>query len=209
MMVALLVACSCLLFGSIASAQQENREELSVEDVQDAWDLGKGSRGNEVAQLQRVLAQVGYYPGAIDGAFGHQTETAVKRAQSALGVEINGRSSRHLMEGLRRVTEMTPSRSGTGFRSTKVLTMEATAYTPYDAGVIGITANGNRMRRGLVAVDTRVIPFGTRLYIEGYGFAIADDTGGAIRGNKIDLAMDSLNEAFAFGRRTVVVHILE
>ena len=65
------------------------------------------------------------------------------------------------------------------------------------------------MRRGLVAVDTRVIPFGTRLYIEGYGFAVADDTGGAIRGNKIDLAMDTLSEAYQFGRRTVVVHILE
>ena len=106
------------------------------------------------------------------------------------------------------MNESSPSR-GASFRATRVLTMEATAYTPYDAGVSGITANGNRMRRGLVAVDTRVIPFGTRLYIEGYGFAVADDTGGAIRGNKIDLAMDTLSEAYQFGRRTVVVHILE
>ena len=53
-----------------------------------------------------------------------------------------------------------------------------------------------------------MIPLGTRLYIEGYGEAIADDTGGAIVGNRIDLGMDSRDEALDFGRQDVVVHIL-
>ena len=65
------------------------------------------------------------------------------------------------------------------------------------------------MRRGLVATDPRIIPMGTRLYIEGYGYAIADDTGGAIRGHKIDLAVDTLTEAYQIGRRQMTVYILE
>lgn len=195
---------------TLVQREEAAQVEKVVKEVPvDIWNLGVGSRGREVTQLQQLLSQVGCYAGSVDGVYGGQTERAVKKAQASLSVDITGRSDRMLMEGIRRMTEASPSRSGAGFRATRVLTMEATAYTPYDAGVIGITANGNAMRRGLVAVDTRVIPFGTRLYIEGYGYAIADDTGGAIRGNKIDLAMDTLEEAFQFGRRSVTVHILE
>jgi 3D (Asp-Asp-Asp) domain-containing protein len=57
-------------------------------------------------------------------------------------------------------------------------------------------------------VDPRVIPLGTRLYIPGYGFAIAGDTGGAIVGRRIDLGFDSLGDAMAFGRRAVKVYTL-
>ena len=71
-----------------------------------------------------------------------------------------------------------------------------------------IPANGHRLQRGMVAVDPDVIPLGTQLYIEGYGYAVADDTGGAIVGNRIDLAMDSTSEAENFGRRDVVVYVL-
>ncbi|MBP8617589.1 3D domain-containing protein, partial [Veillonella sp.] len=62
--------------------------------------------------------------------------------------------------------------------------------------------------RGLVSVDPDVIPLGTELYIEGYGYAVADDTGGAIRGHKIDLAVDSYDETIQFGRRDVTVYVL-
>lgn len=94
-------------------------------------------------------------------------------------------------------------------RFTEVKQMEATAYTPWDEGCIGITANGMKAGHGVVAVDPRVIPLGTRVYIEGYGYAIAADTGGAIKGNRIDLCMETKNEAFSFGRRPVKVYILE
>ena len=52
-------------------------------------------------------------------------------------------------------------------------------------------------------------PLGTEVYVEGYGYAVADDTGGAIIGHRIDLAMDSYNEAIQFGRRIVKVYILD
>lgn len=99
----------------------------------------------------------------------------------------------------------------------KKLTMKSTAYTagaestgknPSDKNY-AITASGMKAQKGVVAVDTDVIPFGTKLYIEGYGNAIAGDTGSAIKGNKIDVFVDSYNEAINWGVRTVDVYILE
>jgi len=91
----------------------------------------------------------------------------------------------------------------------KVLTMIATAYCPLEPGLDYGTATGMRAQKGVVAVDPRVIPLGTRLYIDGYGYAIAGDTGSAIKGNRIDLCFDTLQEVYAFGRRLVTVRILD
>ena len=90
-----------------------------------------------------------------------------------------------------------------------VLTMEASAYLPSDGGGSGITASGIPAGYGVVAVDPWVIPLGTRLYIPGYGEAIAADTGGAIRGNKIDLCMEDYASCMQFGRRFVDVYVLD
>ena len=60
-----------------------------------------------------------------------------------------------------------------------------------------------------MSVDPKVIPLGTEVFVEGYGYAIADDTGGAIRGHRIDVAMDSHYEAIQWGRRSVRVYILK
>lgn len=87
-------------------------------------------------------------------------------------------------------------------------TMEATAYTGH-----GITAMGTvpvRDPQGLstVAVDKTVIPLGSKVYVPGYGYAVADDTGDAIKGMKIDLYMNSEGECYSFGRRNVTVHVI-
>lgn len=97
------------------------------------------------------------------------------------------------------------------FTRSKVLTMQASAYDPSagrGAAATFKTANGMRARYGLVAVDPRVIKLGTLLYVEGYGLALAADTGGAIKGNRIDLCMNTYAECMQFGRRNVRVHIL-
>lgn len=99
-----------------------------------------------------------------------------------------------------------PSRGTIRFK--KMLVMEATAYTPFDDGQSGLTASGIPARRGVVSVDPRVIPLGTRVYVMGYGPALAADTGGAIKGARIDLCIEDYNEAIRFGRRTVEVYIL-
>lgn len=96
------------------------------------------------------------------------------------------------------------------------INMKSTAYTagpestgkrPGDRGY-GITASGMKAQKGVVAVDTRIIPFGTKLYIEGYGYAVAGDTGSAIKGNKIDVFFDSYNDAIQYGVKNVNVYIL-
>lgn len=107
--------------------------------------------------------------------------------------------------------------------ATRSYVMNATAYEagPLSTGKrpgqigYGITASGTRARRGTVAVDRRVIPLGTKLYIKSldpsvadYGYAIAEDTGGAIKGMRIDLFMNTVWECFQFGRRKVKVFIL-
>ena len=90
----------------------------------------------------------------------------------------------------------------------KCITMEASAYLPSDGGGSGITATGAIARHGIVAVDPRVIPLGTKVFIPGYGIAVAADTGGAIKGQRIDLCMESYHDAIQFGRRDISVYVL-
>ncbi|MGO4890203.1 ubiquitin-like domain-containing protein [Anaerobacillus sp. MEB173] len=95
----------------------------------------------------------------------------------------------------------------------KVLTMTATAYTANCSGCSGITATGinlnNNRNAKVVAVDPNVIPLGTRVHVEGYGNAIAGDTGGAIKGNKIDVHVPTKSDASSWGRKSVKVTILD
>ena len=92
--------------------------------------------------------------------------------------------------------------------ATTAYEMVATAYTANCYGCSGITAIGLHAGHGIVAVDPNVIPLGSRLYVKGYGLAIAGDTGGAIRGDRIDLGFDSYSDATEFGRRPVRVYLL-
>lgn len=92
------------------------------------------------------------------------------------------------------------------------LVMEATAYCPLVSETDGNpwrTSIGLSSSYGVVAVDPTVIPYYTPLYVEGYGYAIAGDTGGAIRGNRIDLFFYTAEETRRFGRRMVKVWILD
>lgn len=94
------------------------------------------------------------------------------------------------------------------------LSVESCGKTPDDPEY-GITRSGTQARRGVVAVDPKVIPLGSRLYVESldgredYGFAVAEDTGGAVKGNIIDLFMETEAEVAAYGKRRVRVYILE
>lgn len=90
--------------------------------------------------------------------------------------------------------------------------VEATAYTAYCDGCSGITATGIDIRSNpgikVIAVDPNVIPLGSRVWVEGYGYAIAGDTGGVIKGNIIDLLVSSKEEAANWGRRQVRIKVL-
>ena len=126
----------------------------------------------------------------------------VKRAQSHL--IIKQPVSQIVDVGTAQQTPVTVSRSNSSIVANEVLTVVATAY----ANPGGHTATGAPAEYGDVAVDPSVIPLGTKLYIPGYGFAIANDTGGAIQGYRIDLCFDSVSQAIDFGRQLVKVYIL-
>ena len=111
---------------------------------------------------------------------------------------------------------------GDTLRYSKEMDMRATAYTSSfeETGkapghpLFGITATGIKAKKGVIAVDPRVIPLGTRVYIEipgktpDYGYAVAADVGGGIKGNRVDLYYESKADAMNFGRRNVKVYIL-
>ncbi|WP_163969421.1 LysM peptidoglycan-binding and 3D domain-containing protein [Oceanobacillus halotolerans] len=121
-----------------------------------------------------------------------------------------------------RASNQEPSTNGRNTTSTKAnnedpsgktITVSATAYTADCDGCSGITATGvnlnNNPNAKVIAVDPNVIPLGSEVYVEGYGYATAADVGGAIKGNKIDLHVSTKKEAFEWGVRTVDVTIVE
>ena len=122
--------------------------------------------------------------------------------------------ARIVAEGIGEYAALSAARRAAASRGTlrlasAALSMVATAYTASCAGCSGTTASGRPAGHGIVAVDPRVIPLGTRMYIPGYGHAVAGDTGGAIRGNRIDLGFNSNRQAFQFGRRPVTVYLIK
>ncbi|MEW8955538.1 3D domain-containing protein [Clostridium sp.] len=95
----------------------------------------------------------------------------------------------------------------------KSMKVKSTAY--YNSGSNGnhITATGTKPKRNpngysTIAVDPRVIPLGTKVWVEGYGYAIAEDTGGAIKGDKIDLFFNTSSEVYNWGVKYVNIYIL-
>ncbi len=106
----------------------------------------------------------------------------------------------------------TPSRSDDD-NVVKEITVSASAYTANCNGCSGITSTGINLKRNpdvkVIAVDPSVIPLGTKVYVEGYGYAIAGDTGGSIKGNKIDVFFPSKSEAYKWGRKQVKIKILK
>ncbi len=103
---------------------------------------------------------------------------------------------------------------GEDVKFSKIYSMKATAYTA-DEKWGHATASGIRAQIGVIAVDTKVIPMGTKVYVAGvgntpdYGYAIAGDVGGLIKGNKIDIYLNDEASCYKWGVRNVEVYILE
>ena len=194
------------------------KEELVTEDAVIAFESQITQNRNIEAGVVKVIQE------GQDGLRrSHIQKEYINGVLTSSGIvkdEIVSEPVTHIVEKGSRDFIVT-SRGETRYRS--ATTMNATAYDlsfastgkrPGDRGW-GITASGTRARPGVVAVDPKVIPLGTTLYIQSldgskdYGFAIAEDKGGAIKGNRIDLFYDSNSEAMNFGRRQVKVYILK
>jgi uncharacterized protein YabE (DUF348 family) len=131
----------------------------------------------------------------------------------------NGKPIRQTLVSTQEVKSPTPEiiaygtrelvdRGGQVLQFSREMTMLATAYWPDPAWSSGYTATGIKAQYGVIAVDPAVIPLGTRVYIPGYGVAIAADTGSAIIGDHIDLCFDTAAQAEDWGVRIVRVFIL-
>ncbi|QTN01246.1 DUF348 domain-containing protein [Sediminibacillus dalangtanensis] len=105
------------------------------------------------------------------------------------------------------------SRGGDGKESSQTYYMHATAYSASCSGCSGVTATGINLKDNpnakVIAVDPNVIPLGSKVWVEGYGTAIAGDTGGNVSGNRIDVHVSSPSEAHRFGSKKVKVKVLD
>ncbi|KRF63770.1 hypothetical protein ASG99_21500 [Bacillus sp. Soil768D1] len=94
----------------------------------------------------------------------------------------------------------------------KEITVRATAYTADCQGCSGTTATGIDLKANpdakVVAVDPSVIPLGSKVYVEGYGYATAEDTGSAIKGNRIDIFIPNEQDALNWGVKNVKIQVL-
>jgi uncharacterized protein YabE (DUF348 family)/3D (Asp-Asp-Asp) domain-containing protein len=101
-------------------------------------------------------------------------------------------------------------KAGVDFQYKKMIkNVSMTAYSSEEPGIGTRTASGTRVTEGrTIAVDPNVIPIGWWVYIEGLGFRRAEDTGGAIKGNKLDVYYDSLSHARNFGRKSRTIYVI-
>jgi len=213
-----------------------------VHGVYGTESLTVGDVGPAVETLQQNLAALGYDVGPINGVLMGRTADAILRYQKAAGLEVTqvvdsatfaaiGRKLGRPAPSTGSGATPEPSRAANTVKTAdgRVLTyrgvynMVATAYdaTPESNGVWGPYAawNGARLAPGMIAVDPRVIPLGTKVYVTGYhhpalpagGFVgIAADTGGAIKGNRIDIYMEASPQSVSdFGLQDVKVYILQ
>ena len=172
-----------------------------------------GMQGPGVEDVQNKLSELGFYNGAVDGICGEGTVNAIRRFQQSRGMTADGICGLLTYAAM----EETLYNTGENYNSAeedfpkyrRKMIVEATAYSPQDPGLGKYTARGNLVGYGIIAVDPRVIPLGTRVYIPNYGIAVADDTGGAIVGKRIDIAFDTHREAMSFGRQTIEIYILD
>ncbi|NCT35850.1 DUF348 domain-containing protein [Bacillus sp. EB93] len=114
-----------------------------------------------------------------------------------------------------RTTVAQASRGVTNVSSSsgKEIYVSSTAYTASCKGCSGVTSTGVDLKSNpgakIIAVDPSVIPMGSKVYVEGYGYAVAADKGGAIKGNRIDVFFSSKNDAYRWGVKRVKIRVLD
>ena len=182
-----------------------------------------GSRGTAVRHVQELLIEQGFLDGEADGDCGPLTVEAIKAFQKSRGLTEDGicgdgtyyylsdgktYEGEEAEEGPKKQTKTTHHETA-AIPSGRAMYVSASGYSAYDPGNGKHTASGTLVRRGVIAVDPDVIPLGTHVFIPGYGEAVAEDIGSSIRGQRIDVAFDTHEEALSFGRRDLEIIIID
>ncbi|QHA90043.1 G5 and 3D domain-containing protein [Bacillus sp. N1-1] len=200
------------------SSMQKGTEKV-VEDGQE----GKQEKHYEVVlengkEISRELKKTDVVKESSDKivAVGTQVimQTAVKTSSDSSTPTKSTKSSSSKPEPADDAKKSEPkAKSEPAGKAGKVLNVSTTAYTANCTGCSGITSTGFNLKSNpnakVIAVDPSVIPLGSKVFVEGYGTAIAADTGGAIKGNKIDVFFSSKSQAYAWGNKTVQITILD
>lgn len=169
-----------------------------------------------LAELKRRGREVGSLYSELKSKRARLTESRSEKrkllaaaGESSEEVQQQSRQVESKMEEINRPAQAPVPSPKPARHSGRFMTMVATGYSPQEPGLDDHTASGMKATHGVVAVDPSVIPLGTRLNVEGYGYAIAGDTGSAIKGNRIDLCFDTLEEVNSYGWRHITVEILD
>ena len=200
-----------------AAENQENEEtitrvvvsEKEVQDISSSF-LALATEGEAVQSAKtKIAAKEKAEKEAAEKAAAEKAakEQAAREAQAAAEKEAAEQAA---AEAAAQATAQAAMTQPVG----QTFIMESTAYSSDPADALGggtVTATGQNLLTNpmAVAVDPNVIPLGTRLYVEGYGEAIASDTGGAIKGNIVDVHFSTYEQCIQWGRRQVKVTILE
>ncbi|WP_309439277.1 cell wall-binding protein EntB [Bacillus mycoides] len=205
----------------IAKAKEEAKaqEIEKVKEEAKAQEIAKAKEEAKVREMEKAKAQE--IAKAKEEAKAREIEKAKEEAK-AKSQEIakakEEAQAREIEKAKAKEATKTQEVSKNNTQSAKrELTVVATAYTadPSENGTYGgrvLTAMGHDLTENpnmrIIAVDPKVIPLGSKVWVEGYGEAIAGDTGSAIKGNRIDVLMGSKSKAMNWGRQTVKVKIL-
>ncbi len=149
--------------------------------------------------------------GTVSRTYDVQKENGVEVSRNVISEKVIKEPKKKVVAVGTKVVTASVSRGATDSAGNEFY-VTATAYTAYCNGCSGVTTTGINLKSNpdvkVIAVDPKVIPLGSKVWVEGYGYAVAGDTGGAIKGNKIDLFMPSKSKAYDFGRKKVRIKVL-
>lgn len=189
--------------------EQHEKDKASLREQRDALKKDQGELQQRIEELEDALA--------FKQAKAKEAAAAAAKQKSSAPKVQPVSSPAPAAPKKPAAVQQVAAKSSVPSRSTapkgRVMMVESTGYIAMcDTGCTGITATGidlrNQPHLKVIAVDPSVIPLGTKVWVEGYGHAVAGDTGGAIKGNKIDLHFPTTAAAVAWGRRTVQIRIL-
>ena len=187
------VGTTIYLSNDLSVISVENEEEVVSYDVSE----------DEVKETET--------PKEVEEAKEEKKEAEAEQAKAEQAAAEKAAAEKAAAEKAAAEASTSSNEANTQEESGRWMSVEATAYSRNQASLSNFTFMGIDLRENsrVIAVDPNVIPLGSKIFVPGYGEYIAGDTGGAIKGNRIDVHMEDLDAAWAFGRRQIDIKILD